>query len=177
MNSKYIYNLLAESAYNRGFTSIEKAPAKQVGDGKLACAIISSADIMQYADYIDADSVEFFAYPCMKKGSAVYVDKVTGAAISKCDTDAERSAVMFLRWFTSEDVNTRFVGDSGYLPACIAEESDYENELNGIYAELMEAVYSQKDSGKVCTYSADAAYSENSREFDSVMQTIMGSLN
>ena len=173
-NSKYIYKLLAESAYNRGFGAIGIDAAKQVADGKLACAIVSSADVMKYAEYIDSDSVEFMKYPCMKDGDSVYVEKVTGAAISKSDEDSERASALFIKWFVSEDVNSRFVGDSGYTQAigAISTESDYE-----IYVKLMDAVAELKNNGEKCIYSARSEYSENSRNFENVMNAIMGSLS
>lgn len=173
-NSKYIYNLLAESAYNRGFSAVGADAAKQVADGKLACAIVSSADVMKYAEYIDSDSIEFMKYPCMKDGESVYVEQVTGAAVSKADEDAERASAMFLKWFVSEKVNSRFVGDSGYTQAIgvISNESDY-----AVYGKLMDAVGELENNGEKCIYSASADYSENSRNFVNVMNAIMCSLS
>ncbi len=173
-NSKYIYKLLAESAYNRGFSAVDSDAAKQVADGKLASAIVSSADVMQYAEYMNPDSIEFYKYPCMKDGDNVYVEKVTGAAVAKADEDSVRASVLFLKWFVSEKINARFVGDSGYTQAIgvITDEPEYE-----VYSKLMSAVNALKTDGEQHIYPASAAYSENSRNFDNVMKAIMGSLS
>lgn len=173
-NSKYIYKLLAESAYNRGFGAVGADAAKQVADGKLACAIASSADVMKYAEYIDSDSVEFMEYPCMKDGESVYVEKVTSAAISKSDEDSERASALFIKWLVSEKVNSRFIGDSGYTQAIGVISNESYNE---IYAKLADAVLELKNNGEICTYPASTDYSENSRNFDNVMNAIMGSLS
>ena len=173
-NSKYIYKLLAESAYNRGFTAPEDNTAKQVAEGELGCAVISSADIMKYAEYIDADSIEFLKYPCMKDGDSVYTEKVTGAVITKSDSETERSAVMFLSWLASEEINSRMTEESGYIPAncSISSNSDY-----AVYEKLMDAVAKLQSRGERYTYPASAVYSENSRNFDNVLKAIMGSLS
>ncbi len=173
-NSKYIYKQLAESAYNRGFSAVDADAAKQVADGKLVSAIVSSADVMQYAEYMDSDSIEFYKYPCMKDGDSVYVEKVMGAAVTKADEDSMRASAMFLKWFVSEKINARFVGDSGYTQAIgvITDESEY-----AVYSKLMNAVNTLKTDGKQCIYPASAKYSENSRNFDNVMKAIMGSLS
>ncbi|MGM9592598.1 MAG: extracellular solute-binding protein [Oscillospiraceae bacterium] len=173
-NCKYIYKQLAETAYDRGFTSADNAAVYKVAEGNLPCAIVSSADIMKYADRLEGDNISFAPFPYMKDGKPVYIEKVTGMAILASDSTRERSAAMFIKWFASSDVNSRFVGDSGYIAAVGTEASGSDSE---VYVKLMQAVKTLKEAGSRVTYEARAEYSENSRNFDNVLRTIMNSLN
>lgn len=173
-NCKYIYNLLAQTAYSRGFGDAGVDAAKQVGEGKLPCAIVSSAEVMKYAYAIDADTVDFAAYPCMKDGEPAYVEKVTGITMTASSTNSERASALFIRWFTSTENNSAFVGDSGYIPAAGAavSVSDYD-----IYSELQTAMAERRNNSERYTFEASAEYSVNSRSFDEILNTIMDSLN
>lgn len=173
-NCKYIYNLLAQTAYSRGFGDGGEDAAKQVGEGKLPCAIVSSAEVMKYAYAIDADTVDFAAYPCMKDGEPAYVEKVAGITMTASDTNSERASALFIRWFTSTENNSAFVGDSGYIPAAGAavSVSDY-----AIYSELQTAMAERRNNSERYTFEASAEYSVNSRSFDEILNTIMDSLN
>lgn len=173
-NCKYIYKLLAETAYDRGFGASGDNAAKLVAEGKFACAIVPSSEVMRYAYAIDADSIDFAAYPCMKDGQAAYVEKVTGITITSADSNSERASAMFIRWFTSPEINAPFVGDSGYIPAAgtAATASDYE-----IYSELTAAIQERQNNSERYTFEASAEYSVNSRSFDEILTTIMDSLN
>lgn len=173
-NCKYIYKLLAEAAYNRGFEASGEDAAKMVGEGKYACAIVSSPDVMRYAYALNADDIEFATYPCMKDGEPAYVEKVTGITMTASDSDSERASAMFIRWFTSAEVESAFVGDSGYiLPTGAAVSvSDFD-----IYSELQTAMAERKNKSEHYTYEASAEYSVNSRNFDDILNTIMDSLN
>lgn len=173
-NCKYIYKLLAEAAYNRGFEASGEDAAKMVGEGKYACAIVSSTEVMRYAYAINADDIEFATYPCMKDGEPAYVEKVTGITMTASDSDSERASAMFIRWFTSAEVESAFVGDSGYiLPTGAAVSvSDFD-----IYSELQTAMAERRNKSEHYTYEASAEYSVNSRNFDDILNTIMDSLN
>ena len=173
-NCKYIYKLLAEAAYNRGFEASGEDAAKMVGEGKYACAIVSSPDVLRYAYALNADDIEFATYPCMKDGEPAYVEKVTGITMTASDSDSERASAMFIRWFTSAEVESAFVGDSGYiLPTGAAVSvSDFD-----IYSELQTAMAERRNKSEHYTYEASAEYSVNSRNFDDILNTIMDSLN
>lgn len=173
-NCKYIYKLLAEAAYNRGFEASGEDAAKMVGEGKYACAIVSSPDVMRYAYALNADDIEFATYPCMKDGEPAYVEKVTGITMTASDSDSERASAMFIRWFTSAEVESAFIGDSGYiLPTGAAVSvSDFD-----IYSELQTAMAERRNKSEHYTYEASAEYSVNSRNFDDILNTIMDSLN
>lgn len=173
-NCKYIYKLLAEAAYNRGFEASGEDAAKMVGEGKYACAIVTSPEVMRYAYAINSDDIEFATYPCMKDGEPAYVEKVTGITMTASDSDSERASAMFIRWFTSDEVESAFVGDSGYiLPTGAAVSvSDFD-----IYSELQTAMAERRNKSEHYTYEASAEYSVNSRNFDDILNTIMDSLN
>lgn len=173
-NCKYIYKLLAETAYNRGFGASGEDAAKMVGEGNVACAIVSSSEVMRYAYALDAGIIDFVEYPCMKDGESAYLEEVTGITMLASDSNSERASALFIKWFTSSDVNASFVSDSGYIPAVGANtvNSDYE-----IYSELMTAIAERRNKSERYTFEASAEYSVNSRSFDDILNTIMDSLN
>lgn len=174
-NCKYIYKILAETAYDRGFTSSGGEAARKLADSEIAAAVVSSADLMQYADKLSGGEFEFVSFPYMKDGKPAYTQKVTGMTILASDKTHEKSAVMFLRWFTSQRRKTAASSaDSGYL-AAIGKESSSSGFA--LYDKLMDAVETMRKKGDSTTRAASAEYSVNSRNFDSVLNTIMNSLN
>lgn len=129
---------------------------------------------MRYAYAIDADAIDFAAYPCMKDGTPAYVEKVTGITMTESDTNSERASALFIKWFTSNENNSAFVGDSGYIPAAGAAVSISDFD---IYSELQTAIAERRNKSERYTFAASAEYSVNSRNFDEILNTIMNSLN
>lgn len=173
-NCKYIYKQLAETAYDRGFVSSRGEAAKKLVDGEIAAAVISSADLMEYAAELSNGDYAFSGFPYMKDGKPAYTEKVTGMTILSSEKEREKSAVMFLRWFTSAKQNSAFVSDTGYLAAIGSESSASGHD---IYSQLMDAVKAMEKRGDRVKISASAEYSQNSRNFDNVLNAIMDSLN
>lgn len=173
-NCKYVYKLLAETAYDRGVMSTNGKAAQLLAGGELAAAIVSSADIMQYASELDDEKFVFADFPYMKDGKPVYTERVLGMTILASDESRERSSQMFLRWFCSAKVNSRFVADNGYLAAIGIRSGTSEHP---VYQRLMEAIDKMQSDVQREEYAASAEYSVNSRNFDNVLNTIMDSLN
>lgn len=173
-NCKYVYKLLAETAYDRGVTSTNGKATQLLADGEIAAAIVSSADIMQYAAKLDDDRFVFADFPYMKDGKPVYTERVLGMTILASDESRERSSQMFLRWLCSAKVNSRFVADSGYMAAIGTQSGTSEHP---VYGRLMEAIDKMQSDARHEEYAANAEYSVNSRNFDNVLNTIMDSLN
>ncbi|MDO4566749.1 MAG: extracellular solute-binding protein [Oscillospiraceae bacterium] len=173
-NCKYIYNLLAETAYDRGFTTAQENPVAIFARGEIPAAIASSADVMAWADELDADSMVFAEYPCMEDGRKSYAQRVTGLTISAASTDEEYASVLFIKWFTSVENNSDFVSGSGYLPA--SGVLDAQAQGSRLYEKLTAAMAEAKSSARIWTRPADAEYAEKSRVFDGVLQSVMDSL-
>lgn len=171
---KYVYNCLAETAYNRGYCTYGENAAALVGRGELPCAIVSSTDVMYSAGIIDAENVEFAAYPVMSSGKAVLNERVTGISIVSSDEGEYDAAEQFVRWFVSKDVNIKFISDSGFITA---SGTMPDNALNILYSKLAETIKLQSDGTERVEDTASAEYFINSRSFNTTIKTIMESFN
>ena len=171
-NCKYVYKHLAETAYNRSFMATGDSAAKYVAGGELACAVVMSSQVMEYRHLMNDGDIAFAAYPCVENGVQVCPELVVGITMLAGSEASQNASAMFIRWFTSDEVNGDFVGESGYLSAvgAMTEDSD-----DAVYKALTEAIREQENGSTRLIYSADAQYSENSRSFDAFLKTIMES--
>ncbi len=55
-------------------------------------------------------------YPTFDGAQNIMIQQGAGMVVSKSDTQREQAAVDFLKWFTSEEINTRFAVATGYMP-------------------------------------------------------------
>ena len=174
-NSKYIYNTLADAAFSRGFADMGN-PAELVIKGELPCAIVTTSQVMAFADEAKDGKISFQMLPLMKNGKSVYCERVVGATVieSDTDTDKERVAAAFIDWLSAQNNVEVLTAGSGYIPA-VGNASDLKKyKLN---SELCDAINEAAKQGKTVAFSPDGEYSVNSRSFDAVLKTIMGSLN
>lgn len=167
-NVRYIYDRLATAAFKRGYTAVTDNPAALVAKGELACAVVSTSQAMAAAGELDKGNIEFLPVPVMEGGDAVYVRDVTGITILKSDSNTEKGAAIFLNWFTSEAVNSEFVGYSGFIPVN-GDMPSYGSAPWNIYSDLMKAL----KPVEFCSYNANPDYAVNCYEFNSIMDNIM----
>lgn len=78
----YLFNLLAEAAYNGGVTAAEGDAAHLVASGEFACALVSTAEIMKYSKSADADNISILPYPVVSCGRALYPASLVEASIT-----------------------------------------------------------------------------------------------
>ena len=173
-NSKYIYKLLAETAYARGYAVTDEAPARLVADGTLPCAFVSASDVAENAAYIDPDSVLIMPYPGAKGGSEICPEQLYGIVILNSDISSIHASAMFSRWFSTRSVNDEFVKGSGYVPSSYEV---YDENDNAVLDALYKMIAEWKANGLSLFPTPDAAYPENSRSFNEVLNTIMNSLS
>lgn len=171
-NCKYLYKLLAETAYNRSFMAAGASAAKYVAEGELACAALSSSQVMKYRHLMNENEIAFMPYPCAQNGEPVCHERVIGITMLNGSKAEQNASAMFIRWFTAYEQNNDFVGESGYISAVGAMP---DNSQDSVYAALSEVVREQENSCSRLIFSPDAEYSENSRNFDSFLKTIMDS--
>lgn len=172
-NSKYIYNTLADAAFSRGFADMGN-PAELVIKGELPCAIVTTSQVMAFADEAKDGKISFQMLPLMKNGKSVYCERVIGATVIKSDADKEKVAAAFIDWLSTQSNIDSLTTGSGYIPAVGSMSDSKEYQLN---SELCDAINEAAKQGKAVAFSPDGEYSVNSRSFDAVLKTIMGSLN
>ena len=166
-NVRYIYDQLATAAFKRGYTAADANPAETVAEGELVCAVVSAGAVMTAK--ADMSDVEFMPCPPMKDGKAVYVQRVTAMSVLKSDENTEAGAAIFLKWFTSEEINSAYVGFSGFVPASGSVGGTSNAEAPAVYSKLMNAV----NSMDYYVYNANADFALKSVDFNSIMDNIM----
>jgi len=112
----------------------------KVGDiisyiGSTASAGYFPSRAMDGADMYDVEATILPA-PVFANGESVIVQQGAGMVVTKGTTKEEYASIVFLKWFTDIDVNTRFAAYSGYMPVK-KDANDYEKfmsivEANGI---------------------------------------------
>lgn len=169
-NCKYIYKILAETAYDRGLTAVEGSAVQLVANGKLACAIVPSRELAENGDAVDLDKIAVCPCPVMKNGHRACAQDITAITILKCDSDSEIAAAAYINWLTDDEVNPRLV-KSGAVPANGSAVA--KDELSSAINTAIEKTRNVK-SGNTCTANAD--YLKNKEKFSIAMQNIMNSM-
>ncbi len=168
-NVRYIYDQLATSAFIRGYTAATDNPAAMAARGELACAVVSTSQVMEAEEYIDMNDIVFMPVPCMENGDKVYTREIIGMSIFKSDENTEKGAAIFIKWFTSEEINSEYVGYSGFTHATGNADTEEDTADPVIYAELAETV----DSMEFKVSNANPYYAVNCYDFNSIMDNIM----
>lgn len=91
--------------------------------GDLICSTGSSAGILFYGDTITykdntIQQVEYsiLPYPIISGGTKTAIQRGNGLCVAKSEPQREYAASIFLKWFTEEKQNMRFIASTGYLP-------------------------------------------------------------
>lgn len=170
-NCKYVYNLLAETAYDRGFTACEGNPAQLVADGELSCALVSTAEVMSAAAETDPAVCRFAEQPVIRGGEKVYALKVTGITMLDGSENEELASAMFIKWLTDPDRLSKLNADTGYVSP--NGSMICEGEIGKELKEIMHG-YLKKYENVIAR--ADADFGGNMTAFNDVMRSIMISL-
>ena len=168
-NCKYIYKLLAQTAFDRGI-SLSYDPIGDVVDGSIPCTIVSSAEIMNRAKEIGSN-VKVFACPPMENGRHIRVPYVETVCICSTNTNRQNASAEFLKWFISDEVNGKFVSGSGYIP--VTDTLGGTSSKHSVYDSL-KAVMADVD---LKAQAPNLAYVENYDEFVYIMELVMESLS
>ena len=172
-NCKYIYKLLAQSAFDRGMISSTE-PLEDVADGKIACAAASSSEIMEHASSLGKD-IKFFPCPCVENGKQVYNLDVKGICICKTDENRQNASAQFLKWLSSAEINGELLGESGYIPLR-GSIGDIASD-NSVFAKVSKVILKLESSAKHTNFAPNAEYLKNYNEFIDVMTLVMDSLS
>ncbi|MDF2537256.1 MAG: carbohydrate transporter substrate-binding protein family [Herbinix sp.] len=108
--------------------------------GDIVCSTGSTAGVSFYSPTVtysdnttEPAEMTILPYPVFVDGDKVAVQRGAGMCIIKSDKKKEKLAGLFLKWFTSPEVNLRFVSSTGYLPVTEAAYGDImQEEINHI---------------------------------------------
>lgn len=168
-NCKYIYKLLAQTAFDRGICS-SYDPIGDVIDGSIPCTIVSSAEIMNRAKDMKSN-IKVYACPPMENGSNISVPYVETVCICETNTNRENASAEFLKWFISDEVNVKFVSGSGYIP--VTDTLNNTSSKHHVYDSLKKAM----SDIELKAQAPNLAYVENYDEFVYIMELVMESLS
>lgn len=136
----------------------------------------STSSSMYFPDAIEKDDqsypIECIAMkaPVLEGGENVRVQQGAGMAVTKSDAQHEYAACVFLKWFTQEENNMRFVCDSGYMP--VLKEANSVEALDEVIAKDDLNISSKTyDCLKTIMQDADTAQYYTSKNFDNGYQT------
>lgn len=131
VNYIYLYNLLAEAAYEGSLVSMSYTGEELVSGGYLPCAAVSSASL------VDAplDGFSLSPLPHFQSGKAC-VGNMIGLAVTARSGRSIRSISAFLRFLFSENRAAELSLKSGLLPAMEAAVPAGENRLSQTLMEI-----------------------------------------
>lgn len=172
-NCKSVYNLLAQTAYDRGLT-VSDDPVASVISGEIPCAIVSSSDIMDRVAKLK-HNIGVYPCPCLTSGKQTYSLDVEGICICKTDSNRQNASAEFIKWFTSREINHKFIADSGYIPA-VGDMSALSSD-HAIFTKVRKVINNLSSKYEHADYPPNLDYAKNYSEFTYAMQLVMDSLS
>lgn len=104
------------------FAAYGKFRSDDVKTGDILAYTGSTSSMFYFPDNIEngdnSYSIDYIVQsaPIMAGGENYKVQQGAGMAVTKSDKEHEYAASLFLKWFTEDEQNLRFVCDSGYMP-------------------------------------------------------------
>ena len=121
------------------FAAYGKFRSDDVKTGDILAYTGSTSSMFYFPDNIEngdnSYSIDYIVQsaPIMAGGENYKVQQGAGMAITKSDKEHEYAASLFLKWFTKDEQNLRFVCDSGYMP--VLKEANSIDALDKIIEE------------------------------------------
>lgn len=121
------------------FAAYGKFRSDDVKTGDILAYTGSTSSMFYFPDDIEngdtSYSIDYIvrSAPIMAGGENYKVQQGAGMAVTKSDKEHEYAASLFLKWFTENEQNLRFVCDSGYMP--VLKDANNIDALNKIIKE------------------------------------------
>lgn len=99
-----------------------KFRADDIKTGLIISYIGSSSSAGYFPTWIEVDGktsdikLRIMPYPRFTEGTPYSIRQGAGMCITKTDTESEKAAVEFLKWFTDTKTNIDFTKETGYIP-------------------------------------------------------------
>lgn len=170
----YVFNLLAEAAYNGGVTAAKGDAAKLVATGEFACAFVSTAEIMKYSKQVDAGSISILPYPVVSCGKALYPASLVEASITASGDRAQTAAAVFISWLLGNSAS--LTGGTGYFPTTQALASSASGADSSPLCNMVTAAVKSmaKNYAVVLPAPSAKAYASNTQFESSFRETLAG---
>ncbi len=121
------------------FDAYGKFRSDDVKTGNVIAYTGSTASTFYFPDSVETETdsyaidYEVLSAPVMDGGENYRVQQGAGMAVTKSDEGHEYAASVFLKWFTQEEQNLRFVSASSYLP--VLKEANSMDAVDSVIQE------------------------------------------
>ena len=121
------------------FDAYGKFRSDDVKTGNIVAYTGSTASVFYFPDNVETEDdsyaidYEVLSAPVMEGGENYRVQQGAGMAVTKSDEAHEYAASVFLKWFTQEEQNLRFVSASSYLP--VLKEANSMDAVDSVIQE------------------------------------------
>lgn len=111
-----------------------KFRADDVRTGKLIAYTGSSSSAGYFPTWLERNGktedieMKILPYPIFEGGESYAIRQGAGMCVTVSDSEHEKAAVEFLKWFTDTDVNIYFTHETGYIPVTDEAYSDNKKE-------------------------------------------------
>ncbi|NLB17205.1 MAG: extracellular solute-binding protein [Syntrophomonadaceae bacterium] len=129
---KNVWDYCVSTALSGGFAVYDGYSSDLSKTGDILCSTGSTAGILFYGDTItypdnttEKVSYSILPYPTFEDGDKIALQRGAGMVIKNSTKEKEYAATLFLKWFTSPDINMRFISSTGYLP--VTKKANDEN--------------------------------------------------
>lgn len=113
--------------------------------GESIVSVASSASVLYFSNEViypdnTSEEIEFVVRPCpvFEDGKNLVMQRGAGMCTVKSTPEKEKAAVVFLKWLTAPENNTRFAVSTGYMPVT---EKAFEKYLPSAIESLTEQKY------------------------------------
>jgi multiple sugar transport system substrate-binding protein len=133
----YIWESYFEPAAKGHYAIFDGYASDLAKTGEIVCSTGSTAGVLFFSPMVtysdnttEPAELTILPYPIFEGGEKIAIQRGAGMCITSSDKKKERLAGIFLKWFTSPEVNLNFVSTTGYLP--VTEEAFGDIMLNEI---------------------------------------------
>lgn len=156
---KKVWDIYYKNMINGRFAQYGRFRSDDIKTGDLLACVGSTSSGKYFPTSITVNDIshdiELLAlnYPKHENSKSVVIQQGAGMAVSKSTAQKEEAAILFLKWFTNEIINTDFAINSGYLPV---KKSAVQNEnISEKFKVLDEQSITDKNNFKTLNVAAE----------------------
>jgi hypothetical protein len=168
----YLYNLIAEAAYNGGVTASDTDAAKLVAKGSMACAAVTSAEVVGSRA---ASGVSVLPFPVVQGGTKLYPAKMCEMVITGSDESGQKASAVFMNWLMGK--GSELTALSGWYQPSAALSSLTADGKSGIAAVTDAAVGAMAGQYAVTLETPAASNLDNNLQFESSFRETLAGLD
>lgn len=170
---KYVYNVLAQIAFNRAMVVSEEDPSEMVLSGTVPCVCVSAESFMKHAGELDPSAITILPAPRMQEGNGSYILHFCSALITGSSEKEQAASAEFLSWLVAN--GDSFTADSGFFPTLTVNEGESHSSRisgnNDIYRLIARAFSQQEQERPVFYPENNAEYYQQVSDFEADYRT------